>query len=179
MRAYATKNKHRDRHPWRSRGWQRSSATERPPKFGTYRERVAITRDVARARFAQFVKRALRDARARGMNDAAIAAATGVQPSTFHRWQRGEGTKLPTLDKVQQFCRGLDIPVAAAYASLGIDETREPTPAAPLDPDLSRLARILADPNVSEAEKQAIRHTIRMLARAARSERSTEPEPAE
>lgn len=172
MRSYSVKDSHG---PPRSHVRQRSLAEERPPKFGTYRERVAISREVARARFAQFVKRALRDARARGMNDAAIAEATRVQPSTFHRWQRGEGTKMPTLDKVQQFCRGLDIPVAAAYAALGIDETREPTPPAPLDPDLSRLARILADPGVSEEEKQAIRHTIRMLARAARGER----EPAE
>lgn len=106
------------------------------------------------------------------MNDGAIAKATGVQPSTFHRWQRGEGTKLPTLDKVQAFCRGLEIPPAAAYAALGIDETREPTPEAPLDPDLKRLARILADPSVPEATKQAIRYNIRALARAER-------EPAE
>jgi transcriptional regulator with XRE-family HTH domain len=113
------------------------------------------------------------------MNDAAIAKATGVQPSTFHRWQRGEGTKLPTLEKVQQFCAGLDIPPSAAYAALGIDDTREPTPESPLDPDLSRLARILRDPNVDEDEKQAIRHTIRMLARAARAANEAEPEPAE
>lgn len=113
------------------------------------------------------------------MNDAAIAAATGVQPSTFHRWQRAEGTKLPTLDKVEQFCTGLEIPASAAYAALGINDTREPTPASPLDPDLRQLARILADPNVAEAEKLAIRHTIRMLARAARAANSAEPEPAE
>jgi transcriptional regulator with XRE-family HTH domain len=131
---------------------------------------MAVSRDVARARFAAVVKRALRDARDRGMNDAAIAKATGVQPSTFHRWQRGEGTQLPTLDKVRRFFAGLDIPLRPALVALGIDETRETTPESPLDPDLTRIARILSDPNVPEAEKQAIRHTIRMLARAARSE---------
>lgn len=132
--------------------------------------RMALTPAVARVRFARFTERALRDARSRGLTDPEIRRLTGIHPSTFHKWQSGEGG-LPKLDKVQAFCRGLDIPVAAAYAALGITEsTPEPTPEAPLDPDLRRIARIFADPNVPEAEKQAIRHTIRMLARAARAE---------
>jgi transcriptional regulator with XRE-family HTH domain len=138
---------------------------------------VAVSRDVARARFAQVVKRALRDARERGMNDAAIAKATGVQPSTFHRWQRGEGTKLPQLEKVRAFCAGLDVPLRPALIALGIDETREPTPEI-VDADLRDIARTLADPSVSEATKQAIRHTIRALNRSARAERSAR-EPAD
>lgn len=129
---------------------------------------MAVSREVARARFAQYVKRALRDARARGMNDADIARATSVQPSTFHRWQRGEGAQLPTIAKVRSFCEGLDVPLRPALIALGIDDSREPTPEPPLDPDLRRIARILADPGVPEADKQAIRHTVRMLARAAR-----------
>lgn len=135
---------------------------------------MALAPKVARARFARFVERALRDARQRGLTDHDIKRATGIQPSTFHRWQTLEGG-LPQWAKVQAFCVGLDIPPAAAAAALGITDEREATPEAPLDPDLSRLARILADPTVPEAEKQAIRHTIRMLARAARAER----EPAE
>lgn len=135
---------------------------------------MAVSPSVARVRFARFVGRALRDARSRGLTDLEIKRATGIQPSTFHRWQSGEGG-LPKIDKVAAFCRGLEIPVSAAYAALGIDAQREATPPAPLDPDLQRLARILADPAVSEQEKQAIRHTIRMLSRAAR----TEHEPAE
>lgn len=131
---------------------------------------MAVSREVARARFAQVVKRALRDARDRGMNDAAIAAATGVQPSTFHRWQRGEGAQLPTIAKVRTFFDGLDIPLRPALIALGIDETREATPEAPLDADLRRLARIFADPNVSEADKQALRKVVRALGSAARSE---------
>jgi len=135
---------------------------------------MALAPDVARARFSRFVARALREARQRGLTDPEIRRLTGIHPSTFHKWQSGEGG-LPKLDKVQQFCRGLEIPPAAAYAALGIDEQREATPET-LDPDLSRLARILADPAVPEVEKQAIRHTIRMLARAARAH---DPEPAE
>lgn len=131
---------------------------------------MAVSRDVARARFAAFVKRALRDARTRGMTDQDIQRVTGVGQSTFHRWQKGEGAQLPTIDRVRAFCAGLDIPLRPALIALGMDDTREPAPEPDLDPDLKRLARILADPNVSEAEKLAIRHTIRMLARAARAE---------
>lgn len=176
VRAYSVKNSHRRKYPWRHcRTRQRSAAQERPPKFGTYRQRVAVSREVARARFAQVVKRALRDARERGMNDAAIAKATGVQPSTFHRWQRGEGAQLPTMDKVRAFFAGLDIPLRPALIALGMEEAREPTPEAPLDPDLKRVARLLADPNVPEATKEAIRLSIRMLSRAARTEHESEP----
>lgn len=139
---------------------------------------MAITPAVARARFARFVERALRDARSRGLTDLQIRQLTGVTPATFHKWKTLEGG-LPKIEKVQAFCRGLGIPPAAAYAALGIDETREPTPEPPLDPDLKRLGRILADPSVPEAEKQAIRHTIRMLARAARAEQMPDPEPVE
>lgn len=112
------------------------------------------------------------------MNDADIQRATGVAQSTFHRWQKGDGTQLPTIERVRAFCDGLEIPLRPALIALGMDDAREPTPEAPLDPDLRRIARILADPNVSEADKQAIRHTINMLSRAARTAHS-EPEPAE
>lgn len=135
---------------------------------------MALSPTVARARFAKFVERALRDARKRGLTDPEIKRMTGIQPSTFHRWQTLEGG-LPKLDKVNAFCDGLEIPRSAAFAALGISDVREATAPLPLDPDLSRLARILADPSVDEDEKLAIRHTIRMLARAARGER----QPAE
>lgn len=131
---------------------------------------MTVPPSVARARFARFVNRALRDARERGMNDAAIKAATGISPSTFHKWQSGEGG-LPKWEKVAAFCTGLDIPVMAGAAALGIsDRVREPEPEPAEDPDLRRLGRLLRDPNVTEAEKQAIRHTIRMLARATRTD---------
>jgi len=104
------------------------------------------------------------------MTDLDIKKATGIPPSTFHRWQSTEGG-LPRWEKVAAFCAGLDIPPAAAAAALGItNEPREPEPEPTPDPDLTRLGRLLRDPRISEAEKQAIRHTIRMLARAARAD---------
>lgn len=133
-------------------------------------ERVTVPPAVARARFAKFVGRALRDARERAMTDKDIQRATGISPSTFHKWQSGEGG-LPKWEKVAAFCTGLDIPVSAGAAALGIsDRAREPEPEPMEDPDLRRLGRLLRDPNVSEAEKLAIRHTIRMLARSTRAD---------
>lgn len=132
---------------------------------------MSLSPQVARARFARFIERALREARQRGLTDPEIKRLTGIQPSTFHRWQTMQGG-LPKIDKVVAFCRGLEIPESAAFAALGVDERPGgPTPVTD-DPDLSRLARILADPTVPEATKQAIRHTIRALSRAER-------EPAE
>lgn len=131
---------------------------------------MAVTPAVARARFARFIERALRDARSRGMTDLDIKAATGIPPSTFHRWQSTEGG-LPRWEKVAAFCAGLDIPASAAAAALGIsDQPREPEPEPTDDPDLRALGRRLRDPNVPEAEKQAIRHTIRLLARTTRAD---------
>jgi transcriptional regulator with XRE-family HTH domain len=135
---------------------------------------VVISRDVTLARFAAFIRRVLRDARERGMTDQDIQRATGVGQSTFHRWQQG-GKNMPNLGKVRAFCAGLDIPLRPALVALGVEDTREPTPEPPLDPDLARIARILRDPNVPDAEKNAIRHTLRMLARAVHH--APEPEP--
>lgn len=135
---------------------------------------MTVSPDVARVRFARFIARALTDARDRGMTDIDIKTATGIGPSTFHRWRAAEGG-VPKLEKVVAFCTGLDIPADAALAALGVSpRDRAPEPGPTIDPDLRRLARILADPNVSEAEKLAIRHTIRMLSRA-----SSSPEPIE
>jgi hypothetical protein len=148
-----------------------SSPSDYDPANRTYLDGMALAPAVARARFARFVERALRDARERGLNDPEIRRLTGIPPSTFHRWQSGEGG-LPRLEKVQAFCVGLEIPPQAALAALGVEDA-PPGPTEPtLDPDIRRIARILADPGVGEAEKQAIRHTIRMLGRAA------QPEPA-
>lgn len=75
------------RRKW-SRGWDHFRPRDSRPTNGTYRDRVAASADVNRARFARFVARVLVDAHERGMSDDDIAAATGVGSSTFHRWQK-------------------------------------------------------------------------------------------
>jgi transcriptional regulator with XRE-family HTH domain len=114
-------------------------------------------------RFARFVERALSTARARGMTDAQIEAETGVRASTYHRWRRGEAS--PTVDKVRQFCAGLGIPAGEALAALGMAPRQDSAPsAAPMDPDVLKLLRMLEDPGVNSATKDYIRANLRFLA---------------
>lgn len=139
----------------------------------TYRERVAISRDVARVNFSRFVQRALTAARKRGLSDTKIADITGVGPSTFHRWRRGDwGRGWPELQKVIDFCEGLGVSVDEAFAALGLGGQRQATtPAEVIDPDVRIIMRQLEDPNVPPAEKLSIRATLKYLAELADRQR--------
>lgn len=109
------------------------------------------------------------------MTDKDIHAATGVPPSTFHRWQKGNFATAPDLDKVRAFCAGLGISPAGALAALGLAPQRdEPAPEPPLPPEIRRILRQLADPNVSEGDKLVIREMLRMLAERAERHRPRE-----
>ena len=121
---------------------------------------------VARARFAKFVARTLESARRRGMTDKDIAAATGIGASTFHRWRRGEGRELPEIEKVVAFCEGLGVSPAGALAALGLNPAvrDNPEPEPPMPPEVRRVMRLLADPNVPDKDKVFLQETLRMLA---------------
>lgn len=123
---------------------------------------MPATPDATKARFARFIERALADARARGMTDKDIAKATGVSPSTFHRWRRGE--VIPDTAVAVRFCQGLDIPPGAALAILGTVERDDPAPEPLTHPDLRAIQRKLLDPNTPDAEKTVILATIAHLA---------------
>jgi transcriptional regulator with XRE-family HTH domain len=142
-------------------GQTRTLADSRPYLGG-----VAVDREVARVQFAQFVQTAIDAARARGLTAEGITAATGVGFSTWYRWRRGDwGQEWPKLQQVIDFCKGLGIPEEDGFTALGLRGERTPTPApAPIDPDVLRLLRALADPNVPKGEKDAIRHLLRSLA---------------
>jgi len=135
------------------------------PVNGTYVGGVAVDRELAKANFAQFIRRALQAARARGLTDNNIRDSTGVGVSTFHRWQRQDwGPGWPDLTAVIGFCTGLGIPEEDAFAALGLRGERQPSAPAPLDPDVRKILQRLADPNVSPGEKDAIRLMFRSLA---------------
>lgn len=124
--------------------------------------------DLIRVRFAHFVDRSLTSARARGMTDRDIEAATGVRSSTFHRWRRGEVRTVPGLDKVTAFCAGIGVDLADAMTALGLTGQRDnPEPEPAMDPDLRLILRQLADPNVPASEKVFIRESLAMLAERA------------
>lgn len=156
---------------WRTR--QHSHPRDNRPETSTYRDSVATAPDVNRARFARFVKRVLGEARDRGMTDLDIHAATGVNPSTFHRWQRGDFKTAPKVEQVRRFCAGLNVPERAALLALGLAEGRDETEPEPvIDPDVRRILRILADPSVSDVEKEAIRQVLRVIGPRARGART-------
>lgn len=129
---------------------------------------------VARARFAVFVDRALRDARARGLTDREIARRSKVATSTFHRWRQADGRGLPELDRVRAFCDAVDARLEDAMQALGMtDNAPEPTPELPMPEDVRKILRVLADPNESEETKQFLRMSLQLLAGRASEPRST------
>jgi transcriptional regulator with XRE-family HTH domain len=152
--------------PHRSRWRDHSRARERRPVFGTYRDDVSPSADVNRARFSRLVARVLSDAHDRGLTDKDIARITGVGTSTFHRWRSGQLNRAPDLEKVRAFFGGLGVSTRAALLALGVEEGRDdPEPEPAMDPDVRRILRALADPNVPEQEKLVIREMLKMIAR--------------
>jgi hypothetical protein len=127
----------------------------------------SVTPEVARTRFAVWVKRALESARAGGLTDREISRRSNVATSTFHRWRLAAGKGLPRLPQVAAFAEATGASIDDAMAALGMTGTPEPTPEPPLPRDMVVILRRLADPNVPEAEKQFIRMTIAMLAERA------------
>lgn len=149
------------------RPWHRCRARDSRATNGTYRGVVdsPLPPAVARARFAQFVERALHAARDRGMTDADIQRATGVGQSTFHRWRRGAGKGLPELERVRAFCRGVGVSIDEAMAALGVRlgrDAAEPEP--PMPPEIRTILRRLADPAVPDQHKIVIREMLIMIA---------------
>jgi len=102
------------------------------------------------------------------MNDKAIQLATGVSPSTFHRWQAGDFRTAPELEKVERFCRGLGADPDEAAAALGLTRRRDtPAPEPQLPREVVVILRALADPATPPAEKAVIREMLLMLAERA------------
>jgi hypothetical protein len=157
----------------------RSRPRDNRPVNGTYRNAVAAPVDpaVARARFADFVDRALKIARDNGMTDRKISALSGVATSTFHRWRTGEIKGLPKLPQVRAFCEAVGASVDEAMRVLGMTDLAPiPTPEPPLPRDVRIILRKLADPNASEIDKQFIRLSLQMLASRTTESRSTAEE---
>lgn len=96
-----------------------------------------------------------------------IEQLTGVGSSTLDRWRSGEGGT-PKPDRVNAFADGLGVSRRPAHVALGwIDDGAPAAPEPELDPDVRAIARLLADPKISDAEKDAVRLILRRLAPAA------------
>lgn len=155
------------RRPGRLHIRSRSRPWDNRPANGTYRNDVSTPVDpaVARARFGNFVGRALDNARLAGLTDREIYRRSGVSTSTIHRWRLAEGKGLPRLPQVRAFCAAVDASIDEAMAALGMTDTAPtPTPEAPMPKEVRAILRKLADPNTPEADKQFIRMSLRVLA---------------
>lgn len=126
---------------------------------------MATTPEARKARFARFVDRALKDAKAAGLTVPVIEKRTKVSSSTFYRWRNGEWRRDPRVAEVRSFCEGLGIPPSAAYRVLGWGDEGPAEPEPELPGDFREVLRRLRDPNVPEAEKQEIRTMMKYLAR--------------
>lgn len=116
--------------------------------------------------FARFVRRAVDDAKVRrGWTVTKLAAETGVGRSTLFRWLAGDCHDFPELSNVRGFCEALDIPVAAAFAALGVrDEELDVRAEGAAQADMKRILNRLINPRVTAEEKTIIRSTLRYLA---------------
>jgi transcriptional regulator with XRE-family HTH domain len=116
--------------------------------------------------FARFIRRAVDDAKVRrGWTVTRLAAETGVGRSTLFRWLAGDCHDFPELSNVRGFCEALDIPVATAFAALGVrDEELDVRAEAGAQADMKRILNRLANPRVTAEEKTVIRSTLRYLA---------------
>lgn len=132
---------------------------------GIYGDDVGAATDPRLQAFGRFIERALDDARASGLSISDVEQRTRLGRSTFYRWKRGE-VATPQPNQVRQFCEGLGLSVRDAARTLGWNGAKIPVdPNPPMDADVRTILRILADPRVSQADKDFIRETLRMLAR--------------
>jgi transcriptional regulator with XRE-family HTH domain len=114
--------------------------------------------------FARFVRRAVDNAKtARGWTVSRLAAETGVGRSTLFRWLSCEGQDFPELASLHGFCAALDIPVASAFAALGVRESEFEVESEARE-DMNVILLRLTDPTVPAAEKTVIRGMLRYLA---------------
>ena len=183
MQRYAEKRRSglrpaKHRPPGRLQVRDRLHPRDNRPANGTYRDAVASSKldpEVARAKFAAAVDRALRHARAAGLTDKQIYEKTGVSTSTFHRWRTQQIRELPDLDKGRHFFRELDDNVDEGLAAFGMSEstTLATTAEPPLPEDVRIILRKLADPNIDEERKAVIRAMLQMLAEQAEGRVST------
>lgn len=103
---------------------------------------------------------------ATGMTGAELARRLDVDRATIWRWEAGR-QKPESANLIKAFADIFGIEVEDALAAAGLRPSGEPVPAPanpPMDPDVLKLMRMLADPDTPEATKLQIRAMLRVLA---------------
>jgi transcriptional regulator with XRE-family HTH domain len=109
------------------------------------------------------------------LSQSEFARRIGVDRVTVYRWETGR-QKPEDGDMVRRFAEVAGTPLDESLSAAGLrpDDTRiprTPTRDPALDPDILVILRRLADPDTPEAEKVAIRGTLRYLAELANQSR--------
>lgn len=106
---------------------------------------------------------------AAGMSGAELARRLDVDRATIWRWEVGrQKPESPDLIKAFATLFGLDIDEVLRIAGLRpSDDEPRPAEAAPIDPDVLKLMRILADPDTDAATKAHVRAMMQTLAELA------------
>lgn len=121
---------------------------------------------VRRAHFADWVRRVIGDAEARGLSVPKVAELAGISNSTIYRWANNTGAKMPSPDQLVAFCDALDLDPTVPFKILwpGKHHQQVPTPPAQLPPEVQAIARKLQDPNLPPNEAYHLLETLRQLA---------------
>lgn len=97
-----------------------------------------------------------------GWSVARLARDSGIHRATIFKWMAGKGGA--TVTSVRQIAEALgDEPANALRAAGNMEGVADEA----MDPDLKLLMRRLADPDVPDSEKAAIRTALRYLAELA------------
>ena len=101
-----------------------------------------------------------------GMSQNALARASGLNPASINRLESGERSP-SNRTVVEQICDALGLSPAERddlLASAGhLPDVYAQIP--PSDPTLLSVARVLSDPQVSEADREEFRSIVESLAR--------------
>jgi transposase-like protein len=149
---------------------ERPSANHQDPFATPYR--VHMSDGDKRESWADYLRRMTTRP---GWSVARLARESGIHRATIFRWIGGQGGA--TVTSVSQIADALgDEPANALRAAGNMAGVADEMP----DPDLQLLMRRLANPDVPETEKAAIRTALRYLAEMAeQAERAERERPAQ
>lgn len=127
-----------------------------------YGLRVAPSAEIDRTAWAALVTALI--ASEAGGNQTKFAAKVGVTARTVERWQKSQVDVKP--QSVIDVARALDRSPVGLLVRIGYFSAEEGGAGedrTPYDPDVRRLLKLMADPDVSEEDKDLIRRQLRIL----------------
>lgn len=115
-----------------------------------------------------------------GLRQEDVAELSGVDLSTYNRWERGLVTN-PKPDQVRDVCRVLRLSTVLAGVALGYlspeDAQEVPEPPRPMRPEVAEALALLEDPDVPEDIKRSAFEYLQYLRHKTRTPPAGETQP--